>query len=131
MALWYKRNRKCKLTESQMLIQWNKWWKCDFIDTTDKQFQDVFQWVKKTVNTMTMEQIKRRRHDIADKTSMPSYINKLASEKGYYVKKCSTSNHPFRVSGYAIFKNKNSKNPIYGKSFDLTIKQVREFLERR
>lgn len=131
LARWYKKNKKCLLTENDMLIQWNKWWENDFIDITDRQFQDAFKWVKEIINSKTMEQIKKGRHDIADKTSMPSYINKLANEKGYYIKKCSTSKHPLRVSGYAIFKNKNSKRPIYGKNFDLTIKQVREFLERR
>ena len=131
MAWWYKKNRKCLLTENNMLIRWNKWWKEDFIDIENEKFWEAFKWVKETVDSMTMDEIKKGRHDIADKSSIPSYINKIATEKGYYVKKCSTSNHPMRVSGYAIFKNKNSKKPIYGNHFDLTIKQVREFLERK
>ena len=47
------------------------------------------------------------------------------------MKKCSTRNHPLKVSGYAIFKNKADKKPVYGKKFDLTAHQVKQILEAK
>ena len=76
-------------------------------------------------------QIKARRHKVADNNSMPPYIRQLASKKGHYVKKCSTRNHPLKVSGYAIFRSQKDKKPVYGKKFNLTVKQVKEILESR
>ena len=60
-----------------------------------------------------------------------NYIKKLAAKKGFYVKKCSTRNHRLKVSGYAIFKNQKDKKPVYGKKFDLTVKQVEEYLNKQ
>ena len=94
-------------------------------------FQDTFTWIKQIVRTMSKAEIKAKRHEVADFSSMPPYIKQLASRKGYYVKKCSTRKHPLRVSGYAIFKNEKDKKPIYGKKFNLTAQQIKEILEAK
>lgn len=80
---------------------------------------------------MSKAEIKAKRHEVADSSSMPPYIKKLAIRKGYCVKKCSTRKHPLRVSGYAIFKNERDKQPKYGKKFNLTVQQVKEILEAK
>ena len=59
MAWWYKRRKELQFTDVDMLFQWNKWWKSDFTDSADEAFQNVYHWVKHTVNTMSMEQIKK------------------------------------------------------------------------
>lgn len=80
---------------------------------------------------MSKAEIKAKRHEVADSSSMPPYIKQLASRKGYCVKKCSTRKHPLRVSGYAIFKNERDKQPKYGRKFNLTVQQVKEILEAK
>ena len=80
---------------------------------------------------MSKAEIKAKRHEVADSSSMPPYIKQLASRKGYCVKKCSTKRHPLRVSGYAIFKDERDKQPKYGKKFNLTAQQVKEILEAK
>ena len=129
MAWWYKRNKELQFTDIDMLFQWNKWWKWDFIDTTDEAFQNAYYWVKRTVNTMSMEQIKKGRYAIVVNKPIPKAIQDMAISKGYYIKKSSTTKHPLTVSGYAIFKGKKSKKPVYGGTHELTIEQVKEFLE--
>lgn len=129
MAWWYKRNKELQFTDIDMLFQWNKWWKWDFIDTTDEAFQNAYHWVKRTVNTMSMEQIKKGRYAIVVNKPIPKAIQDMAISKGYYIKKSSTTKHPLTVSGYAIFKGKKSKKPVYGGTHELTIEQVKEFLE--
>ena len=126
MAWWYKRNKEFQFTDIDMLFQWNKWWKWDFIDTADESFQNAYRWVKRT---MSMEQIKKGRYAIVVNKPIPKAIQNMAISKGYYIKKSSVFKHPLTVSGYAIFKNKKSKKPVYGGKFELTIKQVKEFLE--
>lgn len=131
MAWWYKRRKELQFTDIDMLFRWNKWWKWDFIDTADEAFQNAYRWVKRSVNTMSMEQIKKSRYDIAvnKHKPIPKAIQDMAISKGYYVKKSSVFKYPLTVSGYAIFKNKKSKKPVYGGKFELTIEQVKEFLE--
>jgi len=133
MAWWYKRNRKCPITENNMLIQWNKWWKKDFINIKDERFQDAFKWVTETVNFMTMEEIKKKRYDIADTRPVPKSLQRMAIEKGYFIKKAAISKHPLTVSGYVICssKGKRHNHVICGGKYNLTIKQVREFLETK
>lgn len=131
MAYWFKTSRKAQFTEEYLLRQWNIWWKGDFDSTSDQIFQETFVWIKETVRTMTKDEIKKKRHDIADCCSMPLYIRQLANKKGYYVKKCSTRKHPLKVSGYAIFKNERDKQAKYGKKFNLTAQQVIEILETK
>ena len=114
-----------------MLTQWNIWWKGDFGSSSGQMFQDTFTWIKQIVRTMSKAEIKAKRHEVADSSSMPPYIKKLAIRKGYCVKKCSTRKHPLRVSGYAIFKNERDKQPKYGKKFNLTVQQVKEILEAK
>ena len=130
MAWWYKRNKELQFTDIDMLFQWNKWWKWDFIDTTDEAFQNAYYWVKRTVNTMSMEQIKKGRYAIVVNKPIPKAIQDMAISKGYYIKKSSTTKHPLTVSGYAIFKGKKSKEPVYGCKHELTMRQVIEFLEK-
>lgn len=129
MAWWYKKRKELQFTDIDMLFQWNKWWKWDFIDTTDEAFQNAYYWVKRTVNTMSMEQIKKGRYAIVVNKPIPKAIQDMAISKGYYIKKSSTTKHPLTVSGYAIFKGKKSKKPVYGGTHELTIEQVKEFLE--
>lgn len=129
MAWWYKRRKELKFTYADMFSQWNKWWKSDFIDTADEAFQNAYYWVKRTVNTMSMEQIKKGRYAVVVNKPIPKAIQNMAISKGYYIKKSSASKHPLIVSGYAIFKGKKSKKPVYGGTHELTIEQVKEFLE--
>ena len=131
MAYWFKTRRNINFSENQLMKQWNTWWKGDFSSTTGQIFQDTFAWIKETVRTMTKDEIKAKRHEVADCNSMPPYIRQLASKKGYCVKKCSTRNRPLKVSGYAIFKNQKDKVPVYGKKFNLTVQQVKEILESK
>ena len=78
---------------------------------------------------MSMEQIKKGRYAVVVNKPIPKAIQNMAISKGYYIKKSSASKHPLTVSGYAIFKNKRSKDPVYGGKHELTMKQVIEFLE--
>jgi len=130
MAWWYKKRKELQFTDVDMLFQWNKWWKSDFIDTADEAFQNAYYWVKRTVNTMSMEQIKKDRYAVVVNKPIPKSIQNMAISKGYYIKKSSASKHPLTVSGYAIFKGKKSKKPVYGGKHELTMKQVIEFLEK-
>lgn len=128
MAWWFKRNRK-RFSKEGMFSQWGKWWKNDFRDM-DGVFTEAFEWVQETINTKSLPEIQAERKKSADnKSREQGKIQKLAYKRGYYVKKCSTSNYPMKVSGYAVFKSKKSKKPLYGENFDLTIGQVRQFLE--
>lgn len=129
MAWWYKRRKELKFTDADMFSQWNQWWKSDFTDSADEAFQNAYYWVKRTVNTMSMEQIKKGRYAIVVNKPIPKAIQNMAISKGYYIKKSSASKHPLTVSGYAIFKEKKSKKPVYGGTHELTIEQVKEFLE--
>ena len=131
MAYWFKTRRNINFSENQMLAQWSTWWKGDFGSSSGQMFQDTFTWVKQIVRTMSKAEIKAKRHEVTDSSSMPPYIRQLASKKGYCVKKCSTKRHPLRVSGYAIFKNERDKQAKYGKKFNLTIQQVKEILEAK
>lgn len=131
MAYWFKTRRNINFSENQMLTQWSIWWKGDFGSSSGQMFQDTFTWIKQIVRTMSKAEIKAKRHEVADSSSMPPYIKQLASRKGYCVKKCSTRKHPLRVSGYAIFKNERDKQAKYGKKFNLTAQQVKEILEAK
>ena len=108
-----------------------KWFGNDFNNKSDERFQELLPWIKEIRRTMSKAEIKAKRHEVADSSSMPPYIKQLASRKGYCVKKCSTKRHPLRVSGYAIFKNEKDKKPIYGKKLNLTAQQVKEILETK
>ena len=130
MAWLYKRRKELQFTDVDMLFQWNKCWKWDFIDTTDEAFQNAYHWVKRTVNTMSMEQIKKGRYAVVVNKPIPKSIQNMAISKGYYIKKSSASKYPLTVSGYAIFEHKRSKNPVYGGKHELTMRQVIEFLEK-
>ena len=127
MAWWYKRRKELQFTDADMFSQWNQWWKSDFTDSADEAFQNAYHWVKHTVNTMSMEQIKKGRYAIVVNKPIPKSIQNMAISKGYYIKKSSVSKHPLTVSGYAIFKSKKSKDPVYGGKYELTMKQVIEF----
>ncbi len=127
MAYWFKRNG---LGINKMFLQWGKWWEDDFRDISDLRFQEAYEWVEKTIQ-MTKDEIKQKRHDIADNRPMPQCMKTLAAKKGFYVKKCSIKNHPLKVSGYAVFKNQKDKKPVYGKRFDLTANQVIEYLNKQ
>lgn len=131
MAYWYKRCRKAQFTEKYLWELWQKWWGNDFTSKSDVRFKELLPWIKEIKNTMTIDEIKQKRRDHADKQKMPQYIKRLAAKKGYYVKKCSTRNYPLKVSGYAVFKNENDKKPVYGKKFTLTAKEVIEYLEAK
>ena len=131
MAYWFKTRRNINFSENQMLAQWNAWWKGDFGSSSGQMFQDTFTWIKQIVRTMSKAEIKAKRHEVADSSSMPPYIRQLAGRKGYCVKKCSTKKHPLKVSGYAIFKDERDKQPKYGKKFNLTVQQVKEILEAK
>ena len=131
MAYWFKVCRRAQFTETYLWELWQKWFGNDFESKSDERFQNLLPWIREMRDTMTKDEIKQKRHDIADNRPMPKYIKKLAAKKGFYVKKCSTRNHPLKVSGYAIFKNQKDKKPVYGKRFDLTVKQVEEYLNKQ
>lgn len=131
MVYWFKTRGKTQFTEKYLLEQWHKLLGNDFEGISDKRLHDALVWIKETFCTMTKDEIKQKRHDIAYNSPMPQCIKMLATKKGFYVKKCSTRNHPLKVSGYAIFKNQKDKKPVYGKKFDLTVKQVEEYLNKQ
>lgn len=131
MAYWFKTSRKAQFTENYLWELWQKWWGNDFEGKSDERFQELLPWIREVRSSMTKDEIKQKRHSVADCRSMPRYIRELASQKGYCVKKCSTRHHPLRVSGYAVFKNEKDKVPVRGKKFNLTIEQVKEFLESK
>lgn len=131
MAYWFKRNRKCGLTEDSMMNQWNKWWKEDCFDTNDERFQETFMWMEDVIKTMPIDEIKKKRYDLADRRPVPNSLQHMAISKGYFIKKAATSKHPYVVSGYMICSSKGKKHNcvICGEKYNLTIKQVRDFLE--
>lgn len=131
MAYWFKTRRKTEFTEKYLMEQWRKRWGNDFTDCSDERLHNIIIWIKETVRTMTKDEIKKKRHDSADNRQIPRYIKELAERKGYYVKKCSTRNHPLRVSGYAVFVNPKAKNAVYGEKFNLTIRQVEKYLNTK
>ena len=131
MAYWFKRSRKTEFTVKYLREQWIKWWKSDAINISDEMLQEISLWIKKTVCPMTMDEVKKKRHEAANKSPVLPFLKRLANRKGYYIKKCSTRNHPLKVSGYAIFKNREDKVPVYGKKFDLTVKQTKKILEAK
>lgn len=130
MAWWFKKNGN--ITESRMMHQWMQWWKDDFSNIKDQRFKDAFKWVRDTIDTKTKEEICKGRYDCACSCCKPiaKPLQELAISKGYYIRKSSIKKKPLNVSGYAIFKNGENK-PVYGKNYDLTIKQVNEFLENK
>ena len=131
MAYWFKRSKKTEFTQKYLLQQWNKWWDGDFDDVSDERLHEIIVWIKETVRTMTMDEVKKKRSEAANKSPVLPLLKRLAEKKGYYIKKCSTRNHPLKVSGYAIFKNREDKVPVYGKKFDLTVKQAKKILESK
>lgn len=128
IAWWFK--KKGSITESQMMYQWKQWWKDDFNNINDQRFQDAFKWVRDTIVTKTKEEIQKGRYDIADYRPVPKYLQELAVGKGYYIRKSIIKKKPLSVSGFAIYKYGSKKKAVYGEKFDLTVKQVREFLEQ-
>lgn len=128
MAWWFKKNYP--LTEEKMYYQWNVWWMGDFDGISDIRFKNAYEWVQKIIK-IPAEEIKKGRLSVADTRSVPKDIQRLAFQKGYYIKKCAVSRHPLNVSGYAIYKSKKSAHAILGKKFDLTIKEVKEFLDKQ
>lgn len=131
MAYWFKTRGKTTFTEKYLYEQWCKILGNDFSGMSDERLHDTVVWLKETFCSMTKDEIKKKRHDVADNMPMPQFIKRLASQKGYCVKKCSTRNHPLRVSGYAIFKNPKDRKAVRGKRFDLTANQVIEYLNKQ
>lgn len=131
MAYWFKTRRKAQFTEAYLWDLWQKWFGNDFTGKSDERFQELLPWIKEIRRTMSKAEIKEKRHEVADSSSMPPYIKQLAIRKGYCVKKCSTRKHPLRVSGYAIFKDERDKQPKYERKFNLTAQQVKEILEAK
>lgn len=129
MAHWFKTSRKAQFTEAYLWELWRKWFENDFNNKSDERFQELLPWIREVRRTMSKAEIKAKRHEVEDSSSMPPYIKQLASRKGYCVKKCSTKRYPLRVSGYAIFKDDRDKQAKYGKKFNLTVQQVKEILE--
>lgn len=132
MAYWFKRNRKCELTENSVMNQWNKWWKEDCFNTNDERFQETFMWMKEIIKTMPIDDIKKKRYDLADRRPVPNSLQRMAISKGYFIKKAATSKHPYVVSGYMICSSKGKRHNrvICGEKYNLTIKQVRDFLDK-
>lgn len=128
MALWFK--RRYPLTQEEMFKQWKLWWKNDFEDISDSRFQNAYLFVKAKIK-FPIEEIRKGRQAIADIRSVPRRLQTLAKEKGYYIKKSAISKHPLNVSGFAVFKNKRDKKAICGNKYEMTIKQVYEFLESK
>lgn len=112
------------------MYQWKQWWKDDFNNIDDQRFQDAFKWVRDIIATKTKDEIKKGRYDIADYRPVPKYLQELAVGKGYYIRKSTIKKKPLSVSGFAIYKYGHKKKAVYGEKFDLTVKQVREFLEQ-
>lgn len=131
MAYWFKTSRKAQFTEAYLWELWQKWYGNDFKNKSDERFQEILPWIREVRRTMSKAEIKAKRHEVADSSSMPPYIRQLADRKGYCVKKCSTRRHPLRVSGYAIFKDERDKQAKYGKKFNLTAQQVKGILEAK
>lgn len=133
MAYWFKAigRKKAQYTVKYLREQWTKWWEKDSDCISDEKLQDILVWLKEVVRPMSKDEVKEKRREVADKRRMTPYFKWLGDKKGYYVKKCSTRNHPLKVSGYAIFKNKTDKKPVYGKRFDLTAHQVKQILEAK
>lgn len=157
MALFMKRRKKFSQTE--VFRTWTGWWKDDFVDDgkkliiynhhvyypfrnrdknagnikiheeLDTFFQDTYNWIIDTVRHNSIEKIKKERFKRADNRSTPQSIERLAKEKGYMVRKSSTSNHPMRVSGYCITHLGNSKKIVCGEKFDMTLEEIRKFLQ--
>ncbi len=115
-----------------MEIWWTKKWGDDFSSIDDKEFQDAFEWVRHAVQTLTMEEIKKRRLDASYgyKKPVPKGLQDEANRKGFQLRKGSASKHPLLLTGYVIYE-KNGKKPIYGEKYDMTIKQVNEFLQSK
>lgn len=88
--------------------------------------------VKDTVATMPINEIKKKRYDIADTRQVPRTLQRKAISKGYFIKKSATGRHPYVVSGYMICSSKGKKHNhiIFGEKYNLTLKQVNKFLER-
>lgn len=101
MAYWFKRSRKTEFTVKYLREQWIKWWKSDAVNISDEMLQEISLWIKETVCPMTMDEVKKKRHEAANKSPVLPFLKRLAKRKGYYIKKCSTRNHPLKVSGYA------------------------------
>jgi len=136
MAYLFK--RKKNITVKQLFHQWNCWWNLDFASEDDEQFIETHQWVKDTINSHTFKQLKEKRLEKAGIRADMQVLNKLAKKKGYYIKFSTAKNHPLKVSGYAIFtydaaakKYKMSKNPVYGKHWELTLQEVENFLKNK
>lgn len=132
MARWFKKHR-CVPSESQVMSLWENWWKDDCPNIEDERFQTAYAWIKNTIQTMTLDEIKKRRQDVSRSYAKPvaKGLQEEADKKGYYIAKSSSVKYPHCVSGYAIYKKygkKLSKKPVYGDKFNLTIKQVCEIL---
>lgn len=132
MAWWFKRQKNNQFSPTSMMELWKKKWGDDFASAEDKEFQDAFEWVRHTVQTLTMEQIKNKRYAVTYgyNKPIPKGLQDEAHRKGYELRKGSAKKHPLSLSGYSIYK-KNGKKPIYGKKYELRIKQVNEFLQSK
>lgn len=129
LAWYFKKRKNLQFSEEQFKSQWEVWWKDDIENIDDKDFHDFFKWVRATVSTKTMEQIKESRYRVADTRRVPKGIQQMANDNGYFIKKAAVGKHPLVVSGYQICRSKKDRNPLYGEKYNLTIGQVKRILK--
>lgn len=125
--------------------RWKSWWMSDFSDENGKPLvygkgvimnsqhkidssktkilNQISEWERVHMN-LTFEDVLKGRRKARNLSIVPNWVKQLAKKNGYIVKKSATSIHWFRVSGYQVCSEKNPKQIIAGKKFDLTFQQM-------
>lgn len=97
----------------------------------DQFFHKIYDWISSTISSMSLEDIRAERYKSGDTRSAPAPVQILAKELGYFVRKSGIKNHPLTVSGYRIVKANSPRNVICGDNFNMTLNEVRKFLESK
>lgn len=155
--LAYFMKRRKGVGKESALRAWTGWWKEDFIPdpgykTLRVYNQEVHNWnckkdhhinteytdilndivkfVQEVINQNNIDTIRKHLYKVKAKSgrSIPEGVKYKAKRLGYRVSRTIPGkNHPLRVCGYYIYKDDKI---IYGKSHDLDLDDVKEFLHK-
>lgn len=133
VAFHFKKNWKTPRIESMMFDLWKSWWPDDFSsEEPNEDFREIFKSISRIVRKYSKKKIKEKRRAVSDYSSVPELIQLRAVSLGYFIKKNTPKHRNRKVSGYAIFKDRNDadKNAVLGSRYDLTLSEVEEFLRK-
>lgn len=95
-----------------------------------KYFDDMYEELALKYKTMSVEDIKKERMETHLKFCIPSQLQREARKIGYKILQGNIKKHPYKLSGYCII-NIKGKNKVDGIDWDMTIKDVENWLKEK